>query len=63
MMGIQPQLCYAVVKGIQETHSAEGLKLFVRDKTSIQTKKENRRIGEQASKDDQVVHVRAGHLD
>lgn len=37
------------LKGVEETHSAEGLKLFVRDKTSIQTKQEDRGIREHAS--------------
>lgn len=37
-----------LVKSIEETHGAEGLKLIVRDKASIQTKQEDRGIGEHA---------------
>lgn len=56
-------LFYVLVKRVEGTHSAEGLKLFVRDKTSIQAKQEDRGVGEHASEDDQVVHVGTGHLD
>lgn len=51
------------MKSVVGTHSAEGLKLFVRDKTSIQAKQEDGGVGEHASEDDQVVHVGTGHLD
>lgn len=56
------QLIYGFRKGVSGTHSAEGLKLFVRDETSIQTKQEDRGVGQHASQDDQVVHIRTGHL-
>lgn len=46
-----------------ETHRAESLKLFIRDKTSIQTKEEDGGVGQHAPQDDQVVHVWTGHLD
>lgn len=44
------------------TYSAEGLKLLVRDETSIQTKQEDGGVGEHATEDDQVVHVGTGHF-
>lgn len=59
----QNELFYVLVKRVEGTHSAEGLKLFVRDETSIQAKQEDRSVGEHASEDDQVVHVGTGHLD
>lgn len=48
---------------VQETHRAESLELFIRDKTSIQTKEEDGGVGQHAPQDDQVVHVWTGHLD
>lgn len=55
-------LFYSSESFLKETHSAEGLELFVRNKTSIQTKQEDGGVGEHASQDDQVVHVGTGHL-
>lgn len=52
--------CYRVLSG---THRAEGLELLVGDKASVQTKEEDGGVGQQASEDDQVVHVGTGHLD
>lgn len=52
-----------VVEDFRGTHSAEGLELFVRDETSIQTEQEDGGVGQHASQDDQVVHIRTGHLD
>lgn len=47
MMSIQPQLhFYVLVESVEETHSAESLKFFVRDKTSIQTKQEDGGVGQ-----------------
>lgn len=66
MTGIWPQLLfiiYVLVKCVEWTHSAKGLKLFVRDETPIQAKQEYRGVREHASEDDQVVHVGTGHLD
>lgn len=45
------------------TDRAQSLKLFIRDETSIQTKEEDGGIGQHAPQDDQVVHIRTGHLD
>lgn len=45
------------------THRAEGLELLVGDEASVQTKEEDGGVGQQASEDDQVVHVGTGHLD
>lgn len=42
----------------RDTHRAESLELFIRDKTSIQTKQEDGGVGQQPPQDDQVVHVR-----
>lgn len=53
---------YLLVRCFMVTHSTEGLKLFVRDKATIQTKEEYRGVGQHASQDDQVVHVWTGHL-
>lgn len=52
--------CYRLLSG---THRAEGLKLLVGDEASVQTKEEDGGVGQQASEDDQVVHVGTGHLD
>lgn len=52
-----------LVKGVGRTHSAEGLKLLVRDETSVQAEQEDGGVGEHASENDQVVHVGTGHLD
>ena len=43
-------------------HSAEGLKLLVGDEGAIQAEEEDGGVGEHPAEDDQVVHVRAGHL-
>lgn len=45
------------------THSAQGLESLVWDKRAIQAKEEDGRVGQHASQDDQVVHVRTGHFD
>lgn len=37
------------ILNVDGTHSAEGLKLFIGDKTSIQSKQEDRGIGQHAT--------------
>lgn len=45
------------------THRAEGFKLFVGDEPSVQAEQEDGGVGEHPPQDDEVVHVRTGHLD
>lgn len=45
------------------THSTEGLKLLVWHKRSIQTKEENGGVRQQATQNDQVVHIGTRHFD
>lgn len=47
----------------RETHRAESLELLIGDKASVQPKEEDGGVGQHAPQDDQVVHVRTGHLD
>lgn len=46
-----------------KTHRAEGLELLVGHEAAVQAEEEDGGVGQQASQDDQVVHVGAGHLD
>lgn len=57
---LDASLCTSVLSG---THRAEGLELLVGDEASVQTEEEDGGVGQQASQDDQVVHVGTGHLD
>lgn len=56
-------LLYAFAEDFRGTHCAEGLELFVGDEASVQTEQEDGGVGQHASQDDQVVHIRTGHLD
>lgn len=48
---------------IARTHRAEGFEFFVRDEGPIEAEEEYGGVGQHSSEDNQVVHIRAGHLD
>lgn len=52
-----------LLKRTGTTYSAQGLERLIWDKGAVQAKEEDGSVGQHASKDDQVVHVRTGHFD